>query len=227
MFMTRSRAGVAISLTVFVLIVGITFRTQFRGAKQLLLAAIATTTAIVVLFDVVGGGVGNRFSYEGLDDAGRVETYRSTLQMIKDSPLIGSGLGTYAWSYPEYRSGDVPVRGVWDRAHSTPLELAAELGIPLAAAIIAGWLVIIALLFASALSRRRSSAPIVGAWAIVLIGSLHSLIDFSFQIPGFSIPLCALAGAGLAQTFSSTRSLSRHLHISDTSHRQATATNVP
>ena len=52
--------------------------------------------------------------------------------MIADHPWFGTGLGTFVWSFPAYRSANISLWGVWDLAHSTPLELAADLGLPLA-----------------------------------------------------------------------------------------------
>ena len=133
-----------------------------------------------------------------------METYRSTLRMIGDHPWFGTGLGTFAWSFPAYRSPAISVWGVWDRAHSTPLELAAELGIPFTGLVVVGWIVVLAVLIRGTV---RSAAAIVivpiAALSIALLALLHSLIDFSLQIPGYAIVVFALVGAGLAQSFSS------------------------
>ncbi len=98
----------------------------------------------LVLLQFMGGVVSNRFDVTGLADEGRFAAYRSTLRMIADFPWFGTGLGTFAWSFPAYRSPDVSMWGVWDIAHSTPLELAAEVGLPLAGAVCLGWAVIVA-----------------------------------------------------------------------------------
>ena len=45
-----------------------------------------------------------RFEMQGAVDQGRLETYRSTLRMIADHPWFGTGLGTFVWSFPAYRS---------------------------------------------------------------------------------------------------------------------------
>jgi O-antigen ligase len=121
--------------------------------------------------------------------------------MIAEHPWFGTGLGTFEWTYPAYRSGDVSMWGVWDRAHSTPLELAAEAGLPLAAAVAVGWLVILGVLLRGAIVRRRDVAIPLAALAVALLALGHSAIDFPLQIPGFSIVVLALIGAGLAQSF--------------------------
>ena len=90
---------------------------------------------------------------------------------------------------------------MWDLAHSTPLELAADLGIPLAAAIGLGWILILALLIRAARRRRREGIVPLAALSVALIGLLHSMVDFSLQIPGYAIVAFAVVGAGLGQSF--------------------------
>jgi hypothetical protein len=36
---------------------------------------------------------------------------------------------------------------------------------------------------------------------VALLGFLHSLVDFSLQIPGYLIPFFAIVGTALAQSF--------------------------
>ena len=95
--------------------------------------------------------------------------------------------------------------GVYDRAHSTPLELAADLGLPLAGLIVLAWLIVLGVLIWGVRTRRRELIVPVGALAVAILGLAHSAIDFSLQIPGYAIVVFALVGAGLAQSFSSAR----------------------
>jgi O-antigen ligase len=121
--------------------------------------------------------------------------------MIRDHPWLGTGLGTFAWSYPAYRSSDLTSWGIWDRAHSTPLEIASDMGLPLATVVIAGWVADFAVLGYGLWTRNRDQIIMVAALATASLGILHSLIDFSLQIPGFALVVFALVGAGLAQSF--------------------------
>jgi O-antigen ligase len=121
--------------------------------------------------------------------------------MIADHPWFGTGLGTFMWSFPAYRSANVPMWGIWDIAHSTPLELASDLGLPLAVLVTLAWLFVLAVLVRGMRTRRRDLTAPVGAFAIVVLGLAHSAIDFSLQIPGYSIVVFSLLGSGLAQSF--------------------------
>ncbi|MGB7603724.1 MAG: hypothetical protein WBM24_25725, partial [Candidatus Sulfotelmatobacter sp.] len=111
------------------------------------------------------------------------------------------GQGTFAYAYPAYRSSNVSMWGVWNMAHSTPLEIAADMGIPIAALVFLSWIVIFAVLFRGTLGRRRGLLAPVAALAISTLATLHSLVDFTLQIPGYAIVALSLVGVGLAQSF--------------------------
>jgi hypothetical protein len=95
--------------------------------------------------------------------------------------------------------------GIWDHAHDTLLELASDMGVPLAILVAVGWLAIFAVLLHGIRVRKRDLLIPISAFAVAMVAVLHSLIDFSLQIPGYSIPTLALVGAGLAQSFASER----------------------
>jgi O-antigen ligase len=166
---------------------------------------IAAVSTIVVIVQLLGAGVIGRLESEGLASGGRPETYRSTLVMIGDHPWLGTGLGTFAWAFPTYRSNVWKSWGIWDRAHSTPLEIASEMGLPIAGTVIAGWVGVFAVLSFGLWTRNRDRIVVVAALTIASLGILHSLIDFSLQIPGFAIVVFSLVGAGLAQSFRAIR----------------------
>jgi O-antigen ligase len=205
MFMTGSRGGVVLSL--FALVVGFTayFRRDLPRRSGLLTALAGGAAIAVIVFQLMGGAVSARLDYEGAADEGRLATYRATLRMIADHPWFGTGQGTFAYAYPAYRPSDVSMWGVWDIAHNTLLEIAADMGIPIAALVAFAWLVIFAVLVRGVWIRHSSRVVLVSALAVAILAVLHSLIDFSLQIPGYSIMALALIGAGLAQSAADSR----------------------
>lgn len=203
MLMTNSRAGVVFSLAAVVFACIAFWRRYLDRRTSLVIFVGVGIVSIVVLLGVLGGGVSGRFDVEGLSGEGRIETYRSTLRLIADHPWFGSGLGTFAWSFPAYRSQAISMWGIWTRAHSTPLELAAEVGLPLTAIVGLAWTTALILLARGTIIRQRDRVLPIGALAVAIIALGHSTIDFSLQISGYSIIVFALAGAGIANAFSS------------------------
>ena len=205
MLMTNSRAGIVLSLVTLVVAFAIFFYRDLPRRGGIAATIVIGGLVALVFLQILGGNVSGRFDMQGLSDEGRLDVYHSTLRMIADHPWFGTGLGTFVWSFPAYRSANISIWGVWDRAHSTPLELATDLGLPLAGLIVLIWLIIIAVLIRGVRVRRRDLIVPIGAISVAILGLAHSMIDFSLQIPGYSIVVFALVGAGLAQSFSSTR----------------------
>ena len=111
LLMTNSRAGVVLSLIGMVIaFVGFFYRDLPRRFGVAAALAIGGLIAFLVL-QILGGNVSGRFEVQGLSDEGRLETYRSTLRMIADHPWFGTGLGTFVWSFPAYRSANVSMGG--------------------------------------------------------------------------------------------------------------------
>ena len=201
MFMTGSRAGVLLSLLALVVAFVVFFRRHLPRRAGIAGALAGGAAVALVLLQLMGAGVSARFDLEGLADEGRLETYKSTLRMIDDHPWLGTGQGTFAYAFPAYRSPNVSLWGVWDLAHNTLLEIAADMGVPLAALVVAAWLAVFVVLVRGAFVRRGGLAVPVAGLAVAILAVLHSLIDFSLQIPGFAIVALCLVGAGLAQSF--------------------------
>lgn len=203
LFMTNSRAGVLCSLLGLSLVAAVWFRGGIFVADQWSgrLAVLAGVVLAVVL--LLGGSLNGRFDAQSFSDEGRLAVYRSTLNLIKDHPWLGVGLGDFKAAFPSYRSVPPSIWGVWDMAHSTPLELAAELGVPVTAALVLSACASFVLLVRGALVRRRDEAIPLTAAGVALIAFLHSTIDFSLQIPGYAIVFMTVLGVGLAQSFSS------------------------
>jgi O-antigen ligase len=197
-FMTSSRGGVLVSLAVMILTFVIYFRRDLSWTG-LAVALCGCVAAGLLLLQVLGGNVGGRFDIQGLSDEGRLSGYRATLKIIADNPWFGTGLGTFAFGFPAYRGGDISMQGIWDIAHNTHLEFASEMGIPLALIVATAWIAALVVLFLGSRGRRRNATAALSSLAVSLIALLHSSIDFSLQIAGYSIVVFALLGLGLSR----------------------------
>ena len=206
MFMTGSRGAVVLSLLALIVAFTAFFRRNLPTPDRAHHGACRRRRGRAPSAAGHGGGVNARFDIQGLADGGRLEIYRSTLRMIADHPWFGTGQGTFAYAFPAYRSPNVSMWGVWDIAHNSLLEIAADMGVPIAALVVAAWMVIFAVLVHGSRVRRRGLLFPVAALAVALLAVLHSLIDFSLQIPGYSIVALSLIGTGLAQSFAGDHS---------------------
>ena len=59
--------------------------------------------------------------------AGRGAQWADTFRAVRDFPILGSGLGTYAFHCPFYKT--LRTQAVFDHAHNDYLELLSEVGI--------------------------------------------------------------------------------------------------
>ncbi|WP_187144342.1 O-antigen ligase family protein [Microvirga massiliensis] len=198
--LTQSRAGILLTLAAVVICCSLYFFRTVRGRFWLPLLLTAMTVSGIAL-EVWGGRIALRLGAEGLIDQGRSEIYRSTLALIKDHPLFGTGLGSFADVFPALRSDAIPVSGVWDRAHSTPLELTVEMGLPVLLSLTALCLPAGFSLFRGVFVRQRDLVIPLAGLAGGLLSMSHSLLDFSVQIPGYGVVCASVVACGLAQSF--------------------------
>jgi O-antigen ligase len=198
MFMTGSRGGVLVSLMILILTFMVYFGRDLSW-RGVLLALGGCVAASLLLLYVLGSNIGGRIDMQGLGDAGRLSAYRSTLKIIADNPWFGTGLGTFAFAFPAYRSADISIQGLWGIAHNTHLEFASEMGIPLTLVIAVAWIAAIVVLSSRLRGRRRNMTAPLAALAVSFIALLHSSIDFSLQVAGYSMVVFALLGLGLSQ----------------------------
>ncbi|WP_247393374.1 O-antigen ligase family protein [Bradyrhizobium sp. 35] len=201
MFMTGSRAGVGLSLLAMIVSFTLFLRKDVPPRSGIWISLGSGIAVALGLMQLLGGRVSSRFDSQGLVDEGRIEAWKSTLKIIADNPWFGTGMGTFQWAFPPYRSPNISIRGIWDAAHSTPLELASEVGIPMALLIAAAWAIMLVVLARGVFGRRRDAIIPLAAVATATLSLLHSCLDFTLQVPGYSIPFFAVFGAGLAQSF--------------------------
>jgi O-antigen ligase len=167
------------------------------------LIASAALVIIVTMLSRMG-----RIASQGLVDQGRWSVYGLVLNAIKQRPLLGAGLGTFGDQFPALRTSDFPSWGVWDYAHSTILEIAVEMGIPIAVVVLLGAIFSVFVLARAALTAMGYDRLLLSAVAgIAVLTYLHALIDFSLQIPGYFIVFGILLGGGLARASSNDGSL--------------------
>ena len=197
--LTASRGGF-LSLLVAVVLGGFLLAAMTRPRWSIL--------APVVLVVGLGGygivALSGSSTLERLGDteetgSGRTVIWATALKMIEERPLLGQGYGNFLQAWYPYRD-DTFDQFIVDRAHDTYLEHAAELGLPATALLYAGPIALVGYVLRGAFVRRRARVvPLVTLTVTVLV-AVHSLVDFSLQIPAVAVTYAAILGLGVAQS---------------------------
>jgi O-antigen ligase len=203
--LTGSRAGVAAAL-LGVLTLSLLPLARLTG-RRLVLFVLCTIGGLALL--VLGAGFGARLIARlpevGQDLAGRLALDLRTLAATHASPWLGYGYGAFEQAFAMFRDPSLSARNRIEYAHNDWLEALMTLGIPVGLLLwlIFGWIMLRCL--AGAVRRGRDAVyPAIGAGCCVLATS-HALVDFSLQIQGFAIPLLAVLGAAVGQSWSTDR----------------------
>lgn len=180
---SASRMGI-LSLLLSLTVVALAFRNPER--EQRVSKTPIFVFGLAVLWGVLIGldAVISRFfaGSEGLWD--RWEIWDNTLQIIKDFPLLGSGLGTFTQVFRAYRS--FHVEGLVTHAENDFLQLASEAGFAGTGLLTIAFL----FLFYKAFCGIRKLSPedprryigiggLVGTLALLI----HSMVERNIQIP--------------------------------------------
>ncbi len=196
LFLTGSRGGLICSCLGLLVAIGLMIAGRLKLRFWWGLGS--GTAALAVMVAWLSGT--SRIGSQGLFDGARWSVYGLCLEAIRERPWLGAGAGTFAELFPSLRTGDLSRWGVWDFAHSTILEIAVEMGIPIAAmVVIAAAASLVILAKAAIRSGEGSRSTLSAITGIAVLSYLHSLIDFSLQIPGYLILFGILLGCGLAR----------------------------
>ena len=230
LMLTGAKFGViaaSAAVVVFLLLAALTKSLDRRMLVRLLIIT-AVTIPILIPFSmpvksrVEQAQAGGRQVHS---TAFRLYTWKATLNMVREQPLLGVGPGTFAITYPEYT-----IAGPTKHAHNSYLQIAAEKGAP---ALIAFVLLLSAIAWAALkgmfarrsddAAREPASESIIwadfvpqGTWRLVACGifgalvgsSVRSVVDSDWSIIGISLPFWALAGLLVSRSGAPAESVS-------------------
>ncbi|MCR9242056.1 MAG: O-antigen ligase family protein [Rhodobiaceae bacterium] len=201
--LTGSRGGVLATLMgLFVLAWHMRVRSKKRK-NTVLLPMVGVLAIMLVVFSFSGGYLNDRLDRGA--DLNRLNVYQVTVEAIQDHAWIGSGLGSFRQIFPLYRDEDNLSSSVWHRAHNTYLENTLELGIPASLLLHLAMAYLVWMCWRGVNTRSRDMHfSAVGLAASVLV-ALHSLVDFSLQIPAITIAYMFLMGIAVSQSISTRR----------------------
>ncbi len=165
---------------------------QRLGTKGAALAIIAIGAAGLALLVIVGNNL-----IESTDPL-RVGIYQNIATAIWNNAWLGTGSGTFAEAFAPYK-GMIGANHIIDNAHNSFFQNMVELGLVGATILYFGLALILArLLFGIASRRSGRSFPAAGI-ATALYASLHSLLDFSFELPAIAAMFAVILAVSTAQ----------------------------
>lgn len=113
--------------------------------------------------------------------------------------MAGVGAGNYQWAFPMFRGDDLRF-ATYDHAHNDYLQSAVEQGIPVAAILALGVILMIKELYCGYRDRRNPviRGVIFGCLTSMGFMLLHALVEFNFRIPANAVYFFVIAGLGIA-----------------------------
>lgn len=197
LLLTQSRAGFASTFIGTLILIGLSANHYHTTKKNLLKRAAMFVSFVFIsmlVFQISGDALEYRLALDASLD-GRFLTYPYIINAIMENPITGYGLGTFDEVFRVYRGEDIKI--YYDRAHNDYLELALTAGIPAASILLlACMLPVITLMTALKHGSQYRSLIALGISVTVQLG-LHSLVDFSLQIPAVSYSWVAIIATSL------------------------------
>jgi len=206
LFMSLSRGGILSFIVVmFFMALVMAFRRGVRRRGRV--AWFMTVAALAVLVSINMPSTQERLSTlanleEDYSALYRVDVWKDTRKMLRDNPILGTGLGTFQYMFPRYRDRSATNRFYWDHAHNDYLETWSDIGIiGLLLLLWMGYRIYKDVLFCHILGltggvahkskksifrKRRDASAIalsVGALAAMTGILVHSFVDFNLRIP--------------------------------------------
>jgi O-antigen ligase len=224
LLLTNSRGGLICSAVGLLVTFGLLLAHKSKHRTAFAFGFGLLATVILAVWLTKMGRIGS----EGVIDEGRWFVYSALVDAVRQHPWFGIGAGTFETLFPSLRTPDFNNWGIWDYAHSTVLEIAVELGLPIATVIVIAACASITLLARRTLnSDDRTRVALAAVTGIAVLSYLHSMIDFSLQIPGFLIPFQILLGCGLAVATGDRARERNSRPITDTARSASAAIAVP
>lgn len=197
---TQSRLGLVASVT------GLTVTTLlllwWQGKRSPWLWVVVVPGALVLagLAVALGDqGVSERALFSEVDSSTRLALYHQVIGMIELRPWTGFGFDGFGPAFEAFRAPPLNGEGAFDLAHDSYLTLWSEQGLLFGS--ITPLLLCAAAVILLRRLRRCEDFPVnaAGAIGVLVLGAVHSLGDFSLEIPANNYVLLVVLGMGLAR----------------------------
>ncbi len=200
--LTMSRGGwISIGISAAFAVIAFAIKKKAGSFKVVTIGVLLVAVAGLALL----GSTAAVDRFKSLEDPGdssrinRIGIWTASLDLVKQNPLLGTGLGTYPYAFPSVRPPGAQLR--YNEAHNDYLHIVTELGLPVLIPII--WALIV--FFRAGLSQIRKAnttlglAVSLGSFSGALAIVIHSITDFNIQLTAngvmFAFVMGLLAGA--------------------------------
>jgi O-antigen ligase len=200
--LSRSRSGVVVlAFAVFLFFAFSVYSFSRTGFRQPWVGQTVRTVFLVVVALAAVAGVGSTIRRFALDDLLREDRplyWASTVEIVRDFPVFGTGLGTYSSAYGAYEkasSNEMELR----HAHNDYLEAAAELGV-VGTVLLLGIILYIAVeAFLFWRERRNAQARGLALGGLVSLAGagLHAMTDFNLHVTANAVLFTVVLGLAL------------------------------
>ncbi len=195
---SQSRMGFVVTLSGMLVVAGLSVWRNRQLLWGVLIMGLVAMVAVISVLLAYGDGLIERMDVLEKSGNVRLALYQQVLELIAIRPWFGFGGGSFELAFPLVHQLPVSGDAVWDKAHNSYFALWADLGliagsIPI---VLFGWIAlrILRLLLAGKGSWRSQTA----ALGVIVVGAVHSTVDFSLEIQANTVMFLAIISLGYA-----------------------------
>jgi len=200
LFMTFSRGGTIAFVVSSLFFAWITWRRRTLRSKTALLAILAAVIFAAVVL-AAWDRLEERFAKLEEDHISRLSVALDSIGIVRDYPVLGTGLGTFESAYMRYQT-TMP-RVLFDHAHNDYVELVTDTGI-IGLLLAAGMaLVFFRMVFRRWRRKHGMFGKCIGAGGLASFVAIavHSFTDFNLHIPANALLFAVISALTYAALF--------------------------
>ena len=204
LFLSQSRTGIVSGLIgVWITLVALAAAKSWKRSALVLICLPLVLLPSAFWLAKSSGPLAARLSAYAIQGDLRFRWWRDIPDMMRDSPALGWGTGTFPDVAAGYRTHFVDVMTTLNHAHNEGLQIAVEQGLPgLAVAGLCLLMCAVSGVRMFRLAKENGTLPVMAGWiGCIVVAGLHSMLDFNLRIFANNhvlVMVFALASAGAA-----------------------------
>jgi O-antigen ligase len=217
LFFSRSRMGIVAACASILVIFGLAGASRFQGKMGFLLSTGFIVLSLGLAVWIGPGPIVSRFAEVQQEftahDQSRVSIWQDAQALVRNHPLIGTGLGTFPIAFTAVQT--TFLGQFVNHAHNDYLELAVDLGLPAAIILFASIFWTLARTIRTFLHghgdfERCVALGCIGSIVAIL---LHSMTDFNLYIPANAILFAVVLGIATSASRTNSQAWSSELEV--------------